>query len=128
MWASLNTSNEYLVKPRSDALSLEGAKALKEAPTEIEKEVMRSLASNKDNLLNRVFSSSEFSYLRSPQRVDRNTPKENLVKLVDKDKIISSFRVQTLHNILAEGIAMLQLSEVDPFKRFTSDQLIWHKD
>ena len=65
---------------------------------------MRSLASNKDNLLNRVFSSSEFSYLRSPQRVDRNTPKENLVDLIDKDKIISSFRVQTLHNILAEGI------------------------
>ena len=29
MWASLNTSNEYLVKPRSDALCLEGAKALK---------------------------------------------------------------------------------------------------
>ena len=66
MWASLNTSNEYLVKPRSDAISLEGAKAIKESPTEIEKEVMRSLASNKDNLLNRVFSSSEFSYLRSP--------------------------------------------------------------
>ena len=61
MWASLDTSNEYLVKPRSDALSLEGAKALKEAPTEIEKEVMRSLVSNKDSLLNRVFSSSEFS-------------------------------------------------------------------
>ena len=55
-------------------------------------------------------------------------PKENLVKLIDKDKIISSFRVQTLHNILAEGIAMLQLSEVNPFQRFTSDQLIWHRD
>ena len=89
---------------------------------------MRTLVSNKDSLLNRVFLSSDFSYLRPPQRVDKNTPKENLVKLVDKDKIISSFRVQTFHNILAEGIAMLQLSEVNPFQRFTSDQLIWHRD
>ena len=55
MWASLNSSNEYLIKPRSDALSLEGTKALKEAPTEIEKEVMRTLVSTKDSLLNRVF-------------------------------------------------------------------------
>ena len=111
MWASLNSSNEYMVKPRSDALSLEGAKALKEAPTEIEKEVMRTLVNTKDSLLNRVFSSSDFSYLRSPQRVNKNSPKENLVSLVNKDKTISSFRVQTLHNILTEGIAMLQLSQ-----------------
>ena len=128
MWASLNSSNEYLVKPRAEALSLEGAKALKEAPTEIEKEAMRTLVRNKDSLLNRVLSSSDFSYLRPPQRVDKNTPKENLVRLVDKDKIISSFRVQTLHNILVEGIAMLQLSESNPYQRFTSDQLIWHKN
>ena len=54
MWASLNSSNEYMVKPRSDALSLEGAKAEREAPTEIEKEVIRSLVSTKDSLLDRV--------------------------------------------------------------------------
>ena len=55
MWASLNSSNKYMVKPRSDALSLEGAKALKEAPTEIEKEVIRNLVRTKDSLLERVF-------------------------------------------------------------------------
>ena len=89
---------------------------------------MRTLISNKDSLLNRVFSSNEFQHLRAPQRVDKSTPKEDLVKLVDRDKIISSFRVETLHNILVEGIAMLQLSEVSPFQTFTSDQLIWHRD
>ena len=41
---------------------------------------------------------------------------------------MSSFRVQTLHNILVEGLAMLQLSESNPYQRFTSDQLIWHKN
>ena len=55
MWASLNSSNVYMVKPRSDALSLEGAKALKDAPTDIEKEVMRTLVNTKDSLLNRIF-------------------------------------------------------------------------
>ena len=55
IWASLNSSKEYMVKPRSDALSLEGAKALKEAPTEIETEVIRTLVSTKDSLLDRVF-------------------------------------------------------------------------
>ena len=47
---------------------------------------------------------------------------------MDKDKIISSFRVETLHNILVEGIAMLELAEVNPFQTFTSDQLIWNRD
>ena len=55
MWASLNSSNEYMVMPRSDALSLEGAKAEREALTEIEKEVIRSLVRTKDSLLDRVF-------------------------------------------------------------------------
>ena len=128
MWASLNSSDEYLVKPRAEALSLEGAKALEEAPTDIEKEVMRTLVRNKDSLLNRIFSESEFSYLRPPKRVNKNTPRENLVRLVDKDKIMSSFRVQTLHNILVEGLAMLELSESNPYQRFTSDQIIWHRN
>ena len=33
LWASLNSSNVYMVKPRSDGLSLEIASALKNAPT-----------------------------------------------------------------------------------------------
>ena len=128
IWASLNSSNVYLIKPRSDTLMLEGAKALKQAPTEDEKGKLRSLINNKDSLLNRVFTSNEFQHLRAPQRVNQNSPKEDLVKLVDRDKIISSFRVETLHNILVEGIAMLELAEVSPFQTFTSDQLIWHRD
>ena len=86
---------------------------------------MRSLINNKDSLLNRVFTSNEFQHLRALQRVDQNTPKEDLVKLVDRDKIISSFRVETLHNILVEGIAMLELAEVNPFKTFTSDKNVY---
>ena len=107
---------------------LEGAKALKQAASEDEKGKLRSLINNKTSLLNRVFTSNEFQHLRAPQRVDKSTPKEDLVKLVDRDKIISSFRVETLHNILVEGIAMLQLSKVNPFQTFTSDQIIWHRD
>ena len=52
---------------------------------------------------------------------------EDLIKLVDQDKIIPSFRTETLHNILTEGCAMLELSEVNPFETFTSDQLVWTK-
>ena len=107
---------------------LERAKALKQAPTEDEKGKLRSLINNKYSLLNRVFISNEFQHSRAPQRVNQNSPKEDLVKLVDRDKIISSFRVETLHNILVEGIAMLELAEVNPFQTFTSDQLIWHRD
>ena len=91
-------------------LSLEGARAEREAPTEMEKEVIRSFFRTKDSLLERIFSSGDFSYLNPPHRVNKNSQKENLIGLIDKDKIISSFRVQTLHNILAEGIAMLELS------------------
>ena len=91
MWASLNNSNVYMVKLRSDAFSLESATALKNAHTDSEKEIIRTLVNTKDDLLNRIFSSSEFSYLKSPQRVNKNSPKENLVSLIDKDKIISSF-------------------------------------
>ena len=128
IWASPNSSNVYLIKPRSDALMLEGAKALKQAASEDEKGKLRSLINNKISLLNRVFTSNEFQHLRAPNIVNQNSPKEDLVKLVDKDKIISSFRVETLHNILVEGCAMLELAEVSPFETFTSDQLIWTRD
>ena len=107
---------------------LEGAKALKQAASEDEKGKSRSLINNKNSLLNRVFTSNEFQYLRAPNIINQNSPKEDLVKLVDKDKIISSFRVETLHNILVEGCAMLELAEVSPFETFTSDQLIWTRD
>ena len=127
LWASLHNSNVYMVKPRSDSLSLELASALKNAPTNGEKEIIQTLVNTKDALLNRIFSQSEFSYLKSPQRVNKNSPKEDLIKLIDKDKIISSFRVSTLHNILTEAIAMLSLASSNPFNRFNSDQIIWEK-
>ena len=60
LWASLNNSNVYMVKPISDALSLELATALKNAPTDGEKEIIQTLVNTKDDLLNRIFSSSEF--------------------------------------------------------------------
>ena len=34
IWASLNSSNIYLIKPRSDALMLESARALEQATSE----------------------------------------------------------------------------------------------
>ena len=127
LWASLNNSNVYMVKPRSDGLSLEIASALKNAPTIQNAPNIQTLVNNKDTLLNSIFTQSEFQYLRSPQRVTKNSPKENLIQLIDKDKIISSFRVSTLHNILTEAIAMLTLSSSNPFDRFSSDQIIWEK-
>ena len=87
MWASLNNSNVYMVKPRSDALSLESATALKNAPTDGEKEIIQTLVNTKDDLLNRIFSQNEFSYLKSPQRVNKNSPKEDLISLIDKEKV-----------------------------------------
>ena len=74
LWASLNNSNVYMVKPRSDSLSLELASALKNAPTNGEKEIIQTLVNTKGTLLNRIFSLSEFSYLKSPQRVNKNSP------------------------------------------------------
>ena len=68
MWASLNSSNEYMVKPKSDALSLEGAKALKGAPTEIEKEIMRTLSSTKDSLLDGFFFKLFFIF-KTPTKI-----------------------------------------------------------
>ena len=128
IWASLNSSNVYLIQPRSDALLLKSAKALEQTASEDDKAKIRSLMNNKINLLNRVFTLNEFQHLRAPKIINQNSPKEDLVKLVDKDKIIFSFRVETLHNILVEGCAMLELAEVSPFETFTSDQLIWTRD
>ena len=128
IWASLNSLNVYLIQPRSDALMLESAKALEQTTSEDDKTKMRALINNKIHLLNRVFTSNEFQHLRAPNIINQNSPKEDLVKLVDKDKIISSFRTETLHNILVEGCVMLELAEVSPFETFTSDQLIWTRD
>ena len=93
----------------------------------VKRKSIKTLVNTKDALLNRIFSQSEFSYLKSPQRVNKNSPKEDLIKLIDKDKIISSFRVSTLHNILTEAIAILSLAQSNPYKRFNSDQIIWEK-
>ena len=113
-----------MVKPRSDSLSLEIASALKNAPTIQNAPNIQTLVNNKDTHLNSIFTQSEFQYLRCPQRVTKNSSKENLIQLIDKDKIISSFRVSTLHNILTEAIAMLTLSSSNPFDRFSSDPII----
>ena len=50
-----------------------------------------------------------------------------MISLIDKDRLISSFQVSTLHNILTEAIAMLCLAQSNPYKRFNSDQIIWEK-
>ena len=85
------------------------------------------LDASKINLLNSAFISKEFQHLRVPNIIQANDPLEDLIKLIDHYKIIPSFRVETLHNILTEGCAMLELSEVNPFDIFTSDKLIWTK-
>ena len=127
LWASLNSSNTYMVKPRSDGLSLEITSALKNAPSIQNAPNIQTLMNNKDTLLNSIFSQGDFQYLGAPERISKNSPKENLIQLIDKDKIISSFRVSTLHNILTEAIAMLTLSSSDPFEKFSSDRIIWEK-
>ena len=60
IWASLNSSNMYLIQPRSDALMLETAQAIKQAASEDEKEKFKSLINNSDSLLNRAITSNEF--------------------------------------------------------------------
>ena len=127
LWASLNDSNTYLVKPRSDGLSLEITSALKNAPSIQNAPNIQTLINNKDTLLNNIFSQGDFQYLGAPERISKNSPKENLIQLIDKDKIISSFRVSTLNDILTEAIAMLTLSSNDPFEKFSSDKIIWEK-
>ena len=106
IWASLKSSNQALIQPRSYALMLESARALEQANSDGDSTQMRALINNKINLLNSVFTSNEFQHLRAPKIVRSTDPLEDLIKLVDQDKIIPSFRTETLHNILTEGIAM----------------------
>ena len=127
IWASLNDQNQVLVKPRSDALMLETAKALEQADSDGDGSQLRTSLNNKISMLNSVFLSEEFSHLQAPKIIQVDDPLEDLLKLIDNDKIIPSFRTETLHNILTEGCAMLELSEVNPFDTFTSDKLIWTK-
>ena len=79
LWASLNSSNVFMVKPRSDSLELELASALRNAPSDVEKQSLQQLINTKDEIINRVFSQNEFSYLRSPQRVNSRSAKEDLI-------------------------------------------------
>ena len=127
LWASLNSSNVFMVKPRSDSLELELASALRNAPSDVEKQSLQQLINTKDEIINRVFSQNEFSYLSSPTRVTSRSPKEDLISLIDKDRLISSFRISTLHNILTDALAMLSLAQSNPFQRFSSDQIFWSK-
>ena len=127
LWASLNDSNTYLVKPRSDGLSLEITSAKKNAPSIQNAPDIQTLVNKKDTLLNTIFSQGDFQYLKAPERMSKNSPNENLMQLIDKDKIIPSFRVSTLRDILTEAVAMLTLSSNDPFEKFSSDKIIWEK-
>ena len=77
IWASLNSSNVYLIQPRSDALMLESAKALEQTTSEDNKTKMRALINNKINLLNSVFISNEFQHLRAPNIINQNSPLED---------------------------------------------------
>ena len=85
------------------------------------------MVGKKISMLDSIFISEEFSHLQAPNIIQENDPLEDLLKLIDNDKIIPSFRTETLHNILTEGCAMLELSDVNPFDIFTSDKLIWTK-
>ena len=127
LWASLNGSNSYMVQPRSDGLSLEITSAVKNAKTIQNAPNIKTFINDRDTLLNSIFSQGDFQYLKAPNRISKNSPKENLFNLIDKDKIISSFRISTLHNIFTEAIAMLTLSANDPFEKFSSDKIIWEK-
>ena len=127
LWASLNGSNSYMVQPRSDGLSLEITSAVKNAKTIQNAPNIKTFINDRDTLLNSIFSQGDFQYLKAPERISKNSPKENLFNLIDKDKIISSFRISTLNDIFTEAIAMLTLSANDPFEKFSSDKIIWEK-
>ena len=106
---------------------LETAKAIEQADLDGDSTQLRTSLNNKISMLNSVLISREFSHLRAPNIIQENDPLDDLIKLVDHDKIIPSFRTETLHNILTDRCAMLEFSEVNPFEIFTSDQLIWTK-
>ena len=106
---------------------LETAKALEQADKDGEGTQLRTSLGNKISMLNSIFTSWEFSHLKALNIIQETDPLENLLELIDNDKIISNFRTETLHNILTEGCAMIELSDVNPFDIFTSDKLIWTK-
>ena len=95
---------------------LETAKALEQADKDGEDTQLRTLLSNKISMLDSSFTSGEFSHLKAPNIVQESDPLEDLLKLIDNDKIIPSFRTEILHNILTEGYAMLELSDINPFR------------
>ena len=66
IWASLNGEKQVLVKPRSDALMLETAKALEQADKDGEGTQLRTSLVNKISILNSIFTSGEFSHLKAP--------------------------------------------------------------
>ena len=129
IWASLSDENSLMVQPRSDALHLERAAALAKAEEEGSKLQLETDFDNRDEMLNNLFQlSSHFSYLKAPNKINKTGPQEDLIGLIDKDKIISSLRVETLHNILVEGVAMMELSEINPYYTFTNDKIIWDQN
>ena len=107
LWASLNGSNSYMVQPRSDGLSLEITSAVKNAKTIQNAPNIKTFINDRDTLLNSIFSQGDFQYLKAPERISKNSPKENLFNLIDKDKIISSFRISTLNDIFQKPLRCL---------------------
>ena len=92
IWASLNEENQVLVKPRSDALMLETAKALEQADIDGDGTQLKTSLNNKISMLNSIFISGEFSHLKAPNIIQEDDSLEDLLKLMDNDKIIPSFR------------------------------------
>ena len=74
IWASLNGEIQVRVKPRSDALMLETAKALEQADKDGEGTELRTSLGNKISMLNSIFTSGEFSHLKAPNIIQENNP------------------------------------------------------
>ena len=70
IWASLNSSNQAFINPRSNALMLESARALEQATSEGDSTQMRTLINDKINLLNSVFISNDFKHQRAPNIIN----------------------------------------------------------
>ena len=47
--------------------------------------------------------------------------------LLDDDKLISSFRFQTVHNLILEQLAALEGSHSEPYSQFLGDEILWNK-
>ena len=72
IWASYNRSNQIKIKPRSDALILETAQALKQADQVGEGSQLRTALASKRDMLDRLFTSRDFSHLGAPHLVKKN--------------------------------------------------------